>query len=351
MKVDVIVDLQFGSTAKGKVAQQLAISRKYDSSMRVQSIQAGHTVILPNGDEFKMQTIPCAWVNPDVLLYLGPGCFIQREQLMREIGWIESYGFKVRDRLVLDYRATYITDQDKDEEGVSRLSEKMGSTGEGAGASLIRKLWRAGGVVQVKDDDWAMTQGLTVGDTITMMQSETVLLEGCQGSLLGVHTTPYYPFCTSRECSVAAIMAEAGVAPADIRDVFGVARTFPIRVGGNSGSTGAKELNWEEIAEYAGNPGLIPERTTVTNRQRRIFEFSAEDMALSLRINKPDVIVLNFANYVNYEDEGVTEWANLSRKTQEWVQRTEAIIGQKFDILGTSAHPDAWVRRTNGLEF
>lgn len=344
MKCDVVVDLQFGSTAKGKLCQYLAMNRKYDFSIRVQSIQAGHTVIR-DGIEYKMQTIPCAWVNPNVMLILGPGCFIEKNQLLKEIGWIEQAGISVRDRLILDYRATYITEEDKAEERANRLTESMGSTSEGAGASLIRKLWRKGGVVQVKDDMWAVKNRLMEADTLEIIQKADVLLEGCQGTLLGVHTTPYYPYCTSRECSVSAILGEAGIAPFDVRSVYGVFRTFPIRVGGNSGKTGARELSWEDVAAYSGDPTLVPERTTVTNRQRRIFEFSVRDMLQAMMINKPDILVCNFINYLNHDDTDVTTWSKLSTKSKRWISQKEQILKQNFQMLGTGKNPNSWIIR------
>jgi adenylosuccinate synthase len=344
MNVDVIVDLQFGSTAKGKLAQSIAFN--YESSVRVQSIQAGHTVYY-NGIAYKMQTIPCAWVNPRCRLILGAGCFIRPDILLREIAWItDATGVDPRSRMLVDYRATLITDDDKIEEEERALTERMGSTSEGAGASLIRKLWRAGGVVQAKDTDWFIRNQIPVGDSILEMNNsdDDVLLEGCQGTMLGVHTTPYYPNCTSRECSVSGIMSEAGFAPKDVRTIYGVFRTFPIRVGGNSGVTGADEVSWEEIAEYRGAP-VTPERTTVTNRERRIFNFSVEDMAHALMINKPDQLVLTFLDYINAEDANKTRWEDLSIKSQRWVEECEQLLEQEIRWISTGPSPEAWIRR------
>jgi adenylosuccinate synthase len=297
MKAEVIVDLQFGSTGKGAVAAFLVNRRKYDASMRVQSIQAGHTVYY-RGVPYKMRTIPCAWVNPDVELVLGPGAFIDKDLLLAEAAMIDgAMGGSVRDRLFIDRRANYVVAEDYEVEARVGLEAKVGSTAHGAGASLVRKLMRVFPPTRAMDDTWAADNGFKLCDSIRLYRDAVVLVEGCQGTMLSVHTSPYYPYVTSRECTVAGIVSEAGVAPRDVVEVHGVFRTFPIRVGGNSGSTGGREVSWDEVNERAGRP-VEPERTTVTNRVRRVFEFSDEDFEHALLVNKPDRLYMTFADYL-----------------------------------------------------
>lgn len=349
MRADVVVDLQFGSTAKGKLCQLLAVRELYDFAVRVQSIQAGHTVIY-QGREYKMRTIPCAWVRPETALVLGPGAFIWKQLLLEEIKMLEEVVPDIRSRLYVDYRAYYVRDLDFGAEISKDLMNKIGSTSEGAGASLIRKMWREPGS-RVADDDWAIQQKLNVCDTVSMMQDrgfiqQRVLVEGCQGTLLGLHTSPYYPFVTSRECSASAICGEAGIAPADVHEVWGVFRTFPIRVGGNSGPTGRDELTWGEVAEYAGDPNLKPEVTTVTNRERRIFPLSIEDLLHSYTINKPDRLAMTFLDYVNAEDRGKTQWSQLSKKSREFVHTVEQSLQAHIDLVSTGKDPEFWIERS-----
>ena len=78
----------------------------------------------------------------------------------------------------------------------------------------------------------------------------------------------------------------------ELRKTIGVARTYPIRVGGTSGPgyLDQEELSWEQV-------GQPEERTTVTNRIRRVFEFSAMQIAEAIRQSGPNEIFLNFCNY------------------------------------------------------
>ena len=335
MKCEVVVDLQFGSTGKGAVAAYLANKRTYDASVRVQSIQAGHTVYF-KGDPYKMRTIPCAWVNPDTILVLGPGAFIEKQLLLDEIDMVsKATGEDVRDRLRVDFRATYIVPEDFQAEEVRGIAGSIGSTAHGAGASLIRKLWR-GKPTRVIDDSWAEEHGIVTCDSIRMLEKAEVLLEGCQGTMLSIHTSPYYPFVTSRESTAAGIISEAGISPRAVTKIHGVFRTFPIRVGGNSGPTGARELTWAEVNERAGRQ-VEPERTTVTNKVRRIFEFSMEDFQHALRVNDPTDLYMTFADYLAPGIYGASSQEDLT------IEGAQAISDKVSEIYGHTFRKVNWV--------
>jgi adenylosuccinate synthase len=298
MKIDILLGMQFGSEAKGSVISQLVQRKYYDASIRVQSIQAGHTVYFGK-TAYKMRTIPCAWVNPSVQLILGPGCFIERDLLLDEIRFINGAmpNGDVRDRLFVDKRVFEVVHDDVLDEVSHNIENGIGSTAHGCGASLIRKIWRDKGNSDLIK--WLTDNGINVVDTIVKANFEkmNILVEGCQGTMLSLHTSPYYPFVTSREATASGIIAECGFSPRDVRDIIGVFRTYPIRVGGNSGDTGSKELSWDLISSFAG-VNVTPERTTVTNRVRRIFEFSDSDFAHACMVNKPTKLYMTFANYM-----------------------------------------------------
>jgi adenylosuccinate synthase len=177
-----------------------------------------------------------------------------------------------------------------------------------------------------------------------LLKKAEVLVEGCQGTMLSVHTSPYYPYVTSRECTAVGIASEVGISPFDIKRVHGVFRTFPIRVGGNSGDTGADELDWEEVAEYRGAE-IVPERTTVTNRQRRIFDFSDSDFQQAVYLNGPTDLYLTFVDYIDAKDQDIINWSQLSVKSKLWItsleQRHECHIGW----VSTGQRPDSYIRR------
>ena len=85
-----------------------------------------------------------------------------------------------------------------------------------------------------------------------------------------------------------------------LRDTIAVYRTFPIRVGGNSGNFGnAYEYsNWQTFSEARNNPRIVPEVTTVTNRIRRVATMDPEQLKRSLFLNQPTRIALTFVDYL-----------------------------------------------------
>ena len=345
-KVDVIVDLQFGSTGKGAVAAYMVGRRVYDASMRVQSVQAGHTIYY-HGKPYKMRTIPCAWVNPNVELVLGPGAFIDKDLLLEEIKMItEATGIDPRPRLFVDYRATYLIPEDYLDEKSAGIEGKVGSTAHGAGASLIRKLWRVQPPTRVCDDQWANEHGIDIVDTIKLYRDAYLLVEGCQGTMLSIHTSPYYPYVTTRESTACGILSECGIAPREVNDVLGVFRSLPIRVGGNSGPTGGRELSWTEVNAMAGRE-VEPERTTVTNRVRRIFEFSHNDFEQALSVNGPTMLFMTFADYLAPGIYGASKWSDLPYESAEILRKFSLEIykrhGQMIDWFGTGEQADHYI--------
>ena len=126
-----------------------------------------------------------------------------------------------------------------------------------------------------------------------------IFVETAQGFSLGINSG-FYPYTTSRECTVGQALADARIPPRFLRRVAMTVRTFPIRVGNTAGSSGPcyhdqEETSWEEL-------GQTPELTTVTKRVRRVFTFSWEQYRQACRVNQPDLVFANFLNYLKEPD-------------------------------------------------
>jgi adenylosuccinate synthase len=161
--------------------------------------------------------------------------------------------------------------------------------------------------------------------------------------MLSIHTSPYYPYVTTRESTAAGIIAEAGIPPSAVRDVIGVFRTLPIRVGGNSGPTGARELDWPEVNERAGYE-VEPERTTVTNRVRRIFEFSHVDFKHAVAVNAPTCLFMTFADYLAPGVAGKSSFIDMPDESAEvvhsFVEEVEREHGVTIRWVSTGGRPE-----------
>lgn len=182
------------------------------------------------------------------------------------------------------------------------------------------------GVSIVRDTPYYLNSALRVG--------KSVLVEGTQGVDLSLHTSGFYPFCTSRECTPQGILAQAGIAPWGVQqERIMVIRTYPIRVGGNSGDMGI-EITWEELAKRTDGY-IMPEFTTVTKKQRRIAEFDHGRMLRNIAVTNPTAIALTFFDYLFPEVDGMTDVSKLSNKHWKAIARMEKQLGVPIKYLST----------------
>ena len=322
MPVTVIVGGQYGSEGKGKVA--LAVARRTGATVavRVGGSNAGHTAYDEDGVRHVFRHLPTAVLLSETICVLGPGSLIDPEVLCCEV---ERLGLSA-ERLIIDPLASVITKTCKQRECDSGLGERIGSTLTGTGEALIDRLRRSPTASLARSDPHlARFTSTPVRNFLRqrLLAGERVVIEGTQGFGLSNLQSPYYPFATSRDTTASAFVSEAAISPLDVDEVVLVIRTFPIRVGGNSGPL-PREIGWDALARRASKPGLL-ERTTVTNRPRRVAEFDPEIVRSAIAANAPTSVVLNHVDY-------------LGEQWEKSVERIELLIGRRVDWLGVSPH-------------
>ena len=320
MSVTVVVGGQFGSEGKGKVAHILARRGAATIAVRVGGSNAGHTAYDDEGNKHTFRHLPTAALLPDVLCILGPGALIDPNILREEIDRIALPEHRLR----IDPLAFVITQAHKCREAADNIAERIGSTASGTGAALSDRIAR------LSDANLACHHaflGKFVADPARDMlrsaldRDELVIVEGTQGFGLSNLQSPDYPRATSRDCTAGTFVAEAGLSPLDVNEVVLVIRTYPIRVAGDSGAL-PNETTWADVSRRAARPGLI-ERTTVTDRVRRVAHFDPRVVRAAVTTNAPTKIALNHVDYVT---QGQTEF----------VERIEEAIGRNVDWVGTS---------------
>ena len=113
----------------------------------------------------------------------------------------------------------------------------------------------------------------------------TVIFEGAQGTLLDLdHGT--YPFVTSSNPVAGAACVGAGVGPADIDEVWGVAKAYATRVGAGPFPT---ELD-DDLGAYIRERG--GERGTTTGRERRCGWLDLVALRYAVRLNRLSALAL-----------------------------------------------------------
>jgi adenylosuccinate synthase len=297
---------QYGSEAKGaaaaSLAHQLALRGEgFDICTTNASAQAGHTSV-HNGIKrvaFHLPTVALIQqqeLTKKPIIYLNAGCAIDVEVLRTEL-W--QYGVDLT-RFFVHPNAAVITKDCKDAEGRADSAQtKIASTRKGVGEALARKVLRSG---QIARDDPTLRPFCRVMDMNTEMRTgRSVCVEVPQGLSLSLNGQ-FYPYCTSRDCTLEQAMNDAGIHPHFYGSTMLVIRTYPIRVGaiveddkvlGQSGDCypDQQEISWAFLRQPA-------EITTVTKRVRRVFTFSYQQLGYALMRTRPNVVFLSFCNYM-----------------------------------------------------
>ena len=332
--VDVIVGGQFGSEGKGQVAAYL--SREYDLLVRVGGPNAGHKV----PEEPKSYThhhLPSGTRRSDAKILLGPGMVINVEHLQKEISDCDvDY-----ERLSIDPYAMIIEKNDIEIERKT-LVNTIGSTGQGVGQATARKVSRSNGVRLARDIPELKPY---IRPAIGILENAIanngrVLLEGTQGTGLSIHHG-FYPYVTSRETTISGCLADAGIPPRLVRRVIMVSRTYPIRVespkGGTSGPI-SQEISLKEIAERSGKVLAElenTEKTSTTNKKRRIGEFDWDLIKKAAFLNGTTDIALTFTDYISAKNESARRFEQLTPETIKMIEEIEQVTKAKVSLIAT----------------
>jgi adenylosuccinate synthase len=306
-KASFIVGGQAGSESKGSAAAWLALksmelAQPFTYVTTNAGAQAGHTSIHKGKRRvsFHMPTAP--WIMQDEgynpIVYLNGGSVIDPEGFEKEI---EGY----KGDLFVHPNAAIITDECREAENRPNSAQtKIASTRKGVGEAIARKVTRS---AQVAKDHPFIRQFVRRIDLNWELRNDArVLVEVPQGVSLSLNHSIFYPHCTSRDCSTTDAASAAGIHPSFCGSSLVVLRSYPIRVGhliengetlGESGACfrDQHEISWEDI-------GVTAERTTVTNRIRRVFTFSIQQLRETFALCRPDVVMLTFCNYIKDPD-------------------------------------------------
>jgi adenylosuccinate synthase len=324
----VIVGAQWGDEGKGKLTDLLA--EQADVVVRFQGgNNAGHTIVR-DGQEFKFHLIPSGILYPGKKCVIGNGVVIdpgvligELEGLRRQRIDISGLRISANAHLIMPYHVLL------DTAGEAKLGKlEIGTTKRGIGPCYADKAARLGIRVQdlldakilrkkimaalepkqqmlrpfAKDprlDLHTMTEEYLryghrlepfIADTAHLCwealdSGRTVIFEGAQGTLLDLdHGT--YPFVTSSNPIAGAACVGAGVGPADIDEVWGVAKAYATRVGAGPFPTELDDDLGAFIRERGG------ERGTTTGRDRRTGWIDLVGLRYAARLNRLSALAI-----------------------------------------------------------
>ena len=361
--INCVIDGQFGSTGKGKLASYLASRSSVHWATADFQPNAGHTTIFES-EKFVLHAIPGGFVNRGARLYLTPASTLIVDDLLAEIEKLSK--FDVASRLAIHPHAGIVTPEDAEEE--KRTMQGIASTMKGTGAALARKIARR---AKVAKDIPALSRWVADKTDEILACARiggTILAESAQGFDLSLNHGTSYPFVTSRDVTTASILSNLGAPPQMMSRCWASMRTYPIRVGhlivdgekmGDSGPCypDQQELTWDEVTKRSGYEVPLLERTTVTKRVRRVFTWSAQQYSRFLHSCQPTDIFLNFANYLDHTIEGergpftgreiAKKWPAVHDFCAEMdLQARRALPGAyvpTLRLLGTGPHNDEMI--------
>jgi adenylosuccinate synthase len=322
MPAVVLIGAQWGDEGKGKATDILG--ERVQWIVRYQGgNNAGHTVVLPDGQKFALHLIPSGILTPGVKNVIGNGVVVDPGVLLTELAGLEEKGVDTSGllissdaHLIMPYHVA-----------IDKVTErylgkaKIGTTGRGIGPAYQDKLARVGVRVQDLLDEKILRQKVEaaldfknqvlvkvynrkaldpeqvvdqvlehgqhfvhrIADTRLLLnqaldRDEIVVLEGSQGTLLDVdHGT--YPFVTSSNPTSGGATVGSGVGPTRISTVIGILKAYTTRVGSGPFPT---ELN-DDMGEYLRKQG--GEFGVTTGRSRRTGWFDAVIARYASRVN------------------------------------------------------------------
>ena len=277
MIADVVLGLQHGDEAKGKVTHQLCSKGNYTHVIRFNGgCNAGHT-IYHEGKKFVTHHIP-AGVFYGIKSIIGPGCVINPDQFFEEIEMLERTGIPAETLVSVAKNAHVITDWHVEED---EKDSKIGTTKRGNGPAYRDKYDRKG--LRAEDMPCFEDYLIDIYEELYSQPNVEILFEGAQGFGLDIDHGDY-PYVTSSHCTTAAALLN-GVPPQAIRKVWGVAKIYETYVGAKRFQPKGDVFNsLQEIGEEFG---------ATTGRKRQCNWMNLNSLMKAVRMNGVTDLVFN----------------------------------------------------------
>ncbi len=278
MEADIVVDLQYGDSGKGKVTHFLAKSKKYSHVLRYNGgCNAGHT-IFHKGKKFVTHHIPAGvfWGVPSII---GPGCVLDPVQFFKEIEELEAGGVRTKGKIFVATNTHIITEDHKHEDS---KDARIGTTKRGNGPAYRDKYARIG--IRAESVPELKPYLIDLYEEFHKNKKKVVILgEGAQGFGLDIDWGDY-PFVTSSHCTTAGAMLN-GIPHSAVKNVYGNAKIYETYVG-------AKKFEPDEPI-FAKIREAGEEYGATTGRPRQCNWIDLDHLERGIRINGVTHLILN----------------------------------------------------------
>jgi adenylosuccinate synthase len=282
--VDIVADLSWGDTGKGKVSAHLASSGEYDFVARwAGGNNAGHTVYV-DGKKYKTHIIPSG-VFYGVKSVIGPGCVINEKSFYDELTYLSDNGFDTS-LVKVSPRAHVVTKEhiETDSKGLSHL----GTTKRGIAPCYAEKMMRSG--VMAKN----VFKKELLFDSENMYGN--ILCEGAQGFYLDIDWGNY-PFVTS-STTLPYGACSLGFSPHKIRNIWGLCKAYDTRAG-NDPYFENKIIKSKSLLDLAD---IGEEYGVTTGRKRQTNWLNLDLLIRAIKISGANILVVNKCDIIKSLD-------------------------------------------------
>ena len=314
MPVDIIVGGQGGDEGKGKICAYLACKGDYKYSIKVGGPNAGHTVFY-KGRIYALKSIPAGFVNKKAKLVLGAGTYIITDWLLKEMADTDS-----ADRVIIDPNAVVIEPRQMQvERGDERMMKAIGSVGTGLGEAVKERIERKK-ILFAKDEPRLKRFIKDVPELLNtaLRRGEQVLLEGTQGMKLSL-LHGEYPFVTSRDTTASTFLAEAGLGPKYVRDVYAIFKPYVTRVG-----PGPLQKEIKDQARLTVHHTKGREVGSVSGRLRRVGDFEDKSAFRTISINSATKLAITHIDIFKGNGEA-KKIASFTREAKAFLKKIEGL--------------------------
>ena len=355
MAVDLLLGLQWGDEGKGKIVDVL--TKNYNIIARFQGgPNAGHTLEF-DGIKHVLRTIPSGIFHEKSTNLIGNGVVIDPVVFAKELEGLEPFNIDYRAKMVISRKAHLILPTHRLLDAASETAKgkaKIGSTLKGIGPTYMDKTGRNG--IRVGDTemkDWKTKyralankhealiafydvdiqydldelekeffEAVETLKTLPFIDSEaylhqslkdgkSILAEGAQGSLLDIDFGTY-PYVTSSNTTAAGACTGLGIAPTQIKEVYGIFKAYTTRVGSGPFPTELFDEDGKKMAKIGNEFGAV------TGRPRRCGWLDLVALKYAVQVNgvtqlmmmKGDVLsgfkTLKVCTAYNYKGETIT---------------------------------------------
>jgi len=312
VKNTVILDLFLGDSGKGKISDFLA--ENYNSVIRFNGANnAGHTIQI-NNIQYKTHAVPSGVLYSHTTNFISHGCAIDPYVLVEEIKQFKSLNPNIfisgQAHVILPYHIAMDIERE--------IEFGIGSTKRGVAPAYESKASRMGMryqdflldrdvfikkyqllpmikaaydiILKVYDDLSSFLKDHIILDGVSfvhnLVDKGPALFEGAQGTFLDIDLGSY-PYVTSSNCTIGAVLTGTGLNMNDIQEVIGVIKSYGSYVGTNPDFNDIKEEDLNNQLCSLGN-----EYGATTGRRRRLCWLDLDKIKKAVRINGPTKLAM-----------------------------------------------------------